>query len=63
MVARTRFLEEESEEWRNDNAGPPGTILAWEREIGVPVLPLSAAEETAPQIRRLLGQAAAERHR
>jgi len=35
------------------------TILAWEREIGVPVLPLSAAEETAPQIRRLLGQAAA----
>lgn len=34
------------------------SILAWEREIGVPVLPLSAAEETAPQIRRLLGQAA-----
>lgn len=33
-------------------------ILAWEREIGVPVLPLSAAEQTAPQIRRLLGQAA-----
>jgi uncharacterized protein (DUF58 family) len=36
-------------------------ILAWEREIGVPVLPLSAAEETAPQIRRLLGQAAVRR--
>ena len=34
------------------------SILAWEREIGVPVLPLSAAEETAPQVRRLLGQAA-----
>ena len=30
-------------------------ILAWQHEIGVPVLPLSAAEETAPQIRRLLG--------
>jgi uncharacterized protein (DUF58 family) len=31
-------------------------ILAWQNEIGVPVLPLSAAEETAPQLRRLLGQ-------
>jgi len=30
-------------------------ILAWQHEIGVPVLPLSAAEETAPQIRHLLG--------
>jgi uncharacterized protein (DUF58 family) len=39
------------------------TIIAWEREIGVPVLPLSAAEETAPQIRRLLGQAAAQQRR
>lgn len=39
--------------------GAGKAILAWEREIGVPVLPLSAAEETAPQIRRLLGQAAA----
>lgn len=38
-------------------------ILAWEREIGVPVLPLSAAEETAPQIRRLLGQRAAQQRR
>ena len=32
-------------------------ILGWEQQIGVPVLPLSAAEETAPQIARLLGQA------
>jgi uncharacterized protein (DUF58 family) len=31
------------------------TVLAWTRELGVPVLPLSAAEETAPQLRRLLG--------
>jgi len=34
------------------------TILAWQHEIGVPVLPLSAAEDTATQVRRLLGQAA-----
>ena len=33
-------------------------IFAFQHEIGVPVLPLSAAEETAPQIRRLLGQVA-----
>jgi uncharacterized protein (DUF58 family) len=33
-------------------------ILGWQREIGVAVLPVSAAEETAPQLRRLLGQAA-----
>jgi hypothetical protein len=33
-------------------------ILGWQREIGVPVLPLSAAEETAPQIRKLLGRVA-----
>jgi uncharacterized protein (DUF58 family) len=31
-------------------------LLAWQRETGVPVLPVSAAEETAPQLRRLLGQ-------
>jgi hypothetical protein len=33
---------------------PGKEILAFERQLGVPVLPLSAAEETAPQIRRLL---------
>ena len=33
---------------------PGKEMLAFERELGVPVLPLSAAEETAPQIRRLL---------
>ena len=31
-------------------------ILAFEREIGIPVLPLSAAEEAAPQMRRLLDE-------
>jgi uncharacterized protein (DUF58 family) len=36
-------------------------ILRWRREIGVPVLPISAAEDTATQIRRMLGQAAERR--
>jgi uncharacterized protein (DUF58 family) len=31
------------------------TVFSWTRELGIPVLPLSAAEETAPQLRRLLG--------
>jgi len=31
-------------------------LFEWRHLIGVPVLPLSAAEETAPQLRRLLGQ-------
>jgi uncharacterized protein (DUF58 family) len=30
-------------------------VFAWTRELGVPVLPLSAAEAVAPQLRRLLG--------
>jgi uncharacterized protein (DUF58 family) len=30
-------------------------VFSWTHELGVPVLPLSAAEETAPQLRRLLG--------
>lgn len=38
-------------------------ILSWQQEIGVPVMPLSAAEETAPQVRRLLGQLAQRRRR
>jgi uncharacterized protein (DUF58 family) len=33
-------------------------ILGWQREIGVTVMPVSAAEEVAPQLRRLLGRAA-----
>lgn len=28
----------------------------WQRQLGLPILPISAAEETAPQIRRLLEQ-------
>ena len=30
----------------------------WQRDLGLPMLPVSAAEETAPQLRRLLEQAA-----
>jgi uncharacterized protein (DUF58 family) len=30
-------------------------VLDWERRFGVPTLPLSAGEETLPQIRRLMG--------
>lgn len=30
-------------------------VLDWERRFGIPVLPLSAAEETLPQLRRLFG--------
>jgi uncharacterized protein (DUF58 family) len=36
-------------------------ILSWQKEIRVPVMPLSTAEETALQIRHLLGQAASGR--
>lgn len=32
-------------------------VLDWQRALGVPVLPLSAGEETLPQIRRLMGLA------
>jgi uncharacterized protein (DUF58 family) len=38
-------------------------VFAWTHELGVPVLPLSAAEETAPQLRRLLGTAGARHGR
>jgi hypothetical protein len=38
-------------------------VFAWTRDFGVPVLPLSTAEETAPQIRHLLGRLPARRGR
>jgi uncharacterized protein (DUF58 family) len=38
-------------------------ILNWQHELDIPVLPISSAEETAPQIRRLLGRVAARRRR
>jgi uncharacterized protein (DUF58 family) len=33
-------------------------LLAWQKEVGIPMLPISAAEEVAPQLRTLLGQLA-----
>jgi len=33
-------------------------LLAWQNELGLPMLPISAAEETAPQLRHLLEQSA-----
>jgi len=33
-----------------------GSVFAWTRELGVPVLPLSAAEDTTKQIQKLMGQ-------
>ncbi len=36
-------------------SGRLAAILDWQRRFGVPVLPLSAAEETLPQMRRLMG--------
>jgi len=33
-------------------------LMAWQRELGLPMLPISTAEETAPQLRRLLEQSA-----
>lgn len=33
-------------------------VLDWQRRFGVPVLPLSAGQETLPQLRRLMGLAA-----
>lgn len=36
---------------------------AWQKELGLPMLPVSAAEETAPQLRRLLEQSAWQQRR
>jgi uncharacterized protein (DUF58 family) len=36
-------------------------VFAWTRDFGVPVVPVSAAEDAADQVRRLLGRAAARR--
>jgi len=33
-------------------------VFAWTHQLGIPVLPLSAAEDTAAQLRRLLGETA-----
>ena len=33
-------------------------LRSWQKELGLPMLPVSAAQEVAPQLRRLLGQLA-----
>ncbi|MGO4354969.1 DUF58 domain-containing protein [Rhizobium sp. RAF36] len=33
-------------------------LRAWQKELGLPMLPISAAEETAPQLRKMLEQSA-----
>ncbi len=38
-------------------------LRAWQRNLGLPMLPVSAAEETAPQLRRLLEQSAWQQRR
>ena len=38
-------------------SGRIAAVLDWQRTLGVPVLPLSAAEKTLPQMRRLMGLA------
>jgi uncharacterized protein (DUF58 family) len=38
-------------------------LRAWQRELGLPMLPLSSAEATAPQLRLLLQQAAWQQRR
>jgi uncharacterized protein (DUF58 family) len=42
-------------------SGRLAEVLDWQRQLGVPVLPLSAGAETVPQIRRLMGLAVAAR--
>jgi uncharacterized protein (DUF58 family) len=37
------------------------TILSWQKKLDVPMMPLSAGEDTTAQLRRLLGQAVARR--
>lgn len=39
------------------------SILSWQHELGIPVLPISTAEGVPQQVRYLLGQIAALRRR
>ncbi|MEQ1956125.1 DUF58 domain-containing protein [Mesorhizobium yinganensis] len=38
-------------------------LRSWQQELGLPMLPISAAEEVAPQLRKLLGQLASRGRR
>ncbi len=37
------------------STGRLAEVFDWQRRFGMPILPLSAGEETLPQMRRLLG--------
>ncbi|QDG78736.1 DUF58 domain-containing protein [Labrenzia sp. PHM005] len=43
------------------SSGRLSEILGWQRKYGLPILPLSAGEETVPQVRRLTGLTPAQK--
>ncbi|PZM11224.1 DUF58 domain-containing protein [Rhizobium tubonense] len=59
LQAELAFRHSSTREAIGDFARQRGRELAaWQKELGLPMLPVSAAEETAPQLRRLLDQSA-----
>ncbi|MBZ9656352.1 DUF58 domain-containing protein [Phyllobacterium lublinensis] len=64
MQAELAFQQEGPRTAIGDFARSRGReLLAWQQELGLPMLPASAALETAPQLRRLLAQAAWQQRR
>jgi uncharacterized protein (DUF58 family) len=56
LQAEVDMADRKTHESLRDMAqGRLASILDWQRRLGVPVLPLSASEETLPQMRRLMG--------
>jgi hypothetical protein len=39
------------------------SVMAWQDELGIPVMPISAGEDSLDQVRTLLGRAAEARRR
>ncbi len=59
MQAELAFQQAKARSAIGDFARQRGReLLSWQRDLGLPMLPISAAQETALQLRRLLGQAA-----
>ncbi|MEK1888776.1 MAG: DUF58 domain-containing protein [Phyllobacterium sp.] len=59
MQAELAFQQSKARTAIGDFARSRGReLLAWQQELGLPMLPLSSAVETAPQLRRLLAQTA-----
>jgi hypothetical protein len=50
-----RVAAREGQRLRQRTRGPQAQVLAWSRERGVPVMPLTTAEDVPEQVRRLLG--------